>query len=338
MSIDIPSGMSSDSSSFGNEIIKANHTVSFQAYKLAFLLPENVDFLGNIHIAQIGLNTSYLQKISPVYEMVYEDLIKSIYKKRNPYSHKGNYGHALIVAGNNKMMGATILCAKACMRSGVGKLTCYVDSSGYPIMNNALPECVNEPYPSPYQSENHFNAVGIGPGMSDVTNQETVLKELFIGSTRMVIDAGLLNTLSGIPDLLKYVPALSILTPHPKEFERLFGKCTNDFEQLERARQKAKELNVIIVLKGHHSFIAMPGGKAYFNTTGNPGMATAGSGDVLTGILTGLLAQNYTQEQAALLGVYLHGLAGNIAASKCSEEAMIASDIIDCLGEAFKQL
>jgi NAD(P)H-hydrate epimerase len=219
------------------------------------------------------------------------------------------------------------------MRSGEGKLTCSLPSSRYAIINNVLPECITSEAP-----EGDFDAVGIGPGMDEDANAEAWLKELFTRSPRMVIDAGLLNVLSKIPALLIHLPALSILTPHPKEFDRLFGVCTNDFERLERAKQKAKELNVIIILKGHHSFIAMPGGKAYFNTTGNPGMATAGSGDVLTGMLTGLLAQSYTQEQAAVLGIYLHGLAGDIAAAKLSEEAMIASDLVDCLGEAFSKV
>lgn len=334
ISIDIPSGMFSDCSSVGNEIVKATHTISFQAYKLAFLLPENANYIGQIHIEDIGLIPSYLEKILSPYEMINETLIKNIYKPRKKYSHKGDYGHAAIIAGSENMMGATILCAKACMRSGAGKLTCYIPPSGYTLMNIALPECINKSYKAGVQ----FDAIGIGPGMSEEDDHKSFLKELFKESTRIVIDAGLLNVLSAKPGLLKNIPALSVLTPHPKEFERLFGKSDNDFDRLEKAKQKAKELNAIIILKGHHTFIAMPGGKAYFNTTGNPGMATAGSGDVLTGILTGLLAQNYTPEQAALLGVYLHGLAGDIAASKFSEEAMIASDIVECLGEAFKQL
>lgn len=264
-------------------------------------------------------------------QIVYDTLIKYIYKPRKPDTHKGDYGHAAIIAGSEQMMGATILCAKACMRSGVGKLTCITTLPGYAIMNNALPECINTTL-----DDGSFDAVGIGPGMNDNSTAETWLKELFGRSPRMVIDAGMLTALSKMPALLHHLPAFSILTPHPKEFERLFGECANDLERLERAKQKAKELNVIIVLKGHHSFIAMPGGKSYFNTTGNAGMATAGSGDVLTGILTGLLAQHYTQEEAALLGVYLHGLAGDLAAEHFSQEAMIASDITACLGEAFK--
>lgn len=329
IAIDIPSGMFSDNSSRGHEMIKATHTVSFQAYKLAFLLPENTAYTGQIHIGDIGLDDSYLEKISMPYELISEELIKNIYRPRKKYSHKGDYGHAAIIAGSEQMMGATILAAKACMRSGVGKLTCILPPSRYAIINNALPECITG------EASGDFDAVGIGPGMNEDTHAETWLKELFKKTPRMVIDAGLLNVLSKIPALLKHLPELSILTPHPKEFDRLFGVCANDFERLEKAKQKARELNVIIILKGHHSFIAMPGGKAYFNTTGNPGMATAGSGDVLTGMLTGLLAQFYTQEQVALLGVYLHGLAGDLAASQLSEEAMIASDIIDYLPEAF---
>ena len=184
-----------------------------------------------------------------------------------------------------------------------------------------------------------FDAVGIGPGIGLHPSHNELLTQIFKKSNKpMIIDADALNVIAENKTLLSSIPPLSILTPHPKEFERLFGKTENDFERLQLALTKSKELNVFILLKGHYSFISTPEGKGFFNSTGNAGMATAGSGDVLTGIITGLLAQGYSTLDACLLGAYLHGSAGDIAAEKFSQEAMIAGDMVNCLGYAFKTL
>lgn len=344
ISIDIPSGLFVDKSSKGNTVIHAKHTLSFQSYKMSFLMAENANAIGEAHILDIGLHPQYYQNIFSQYELVDEELIKSIYKPRNRFAHKGNFGHAAIVAGSTGMMGAATLCAKACMRSGVGKTTCYVPKSGYEIMQMAVPEAMSrisgfKDYIENAEGLSLFDAVAIGPGIGLYESNGGLLRNVFLQCEKpIVIDADALNILSSNPNFLKDIPPYSILTPHKKEFERIFGNTENDFELIKLAQQKAKELKVVIVLKGHHSFIATPGGKGFFNNTGNAGMATAGSGDVLTGVLAGLLAQGYSPVETAIFGVYIHGMAGDMAAKKFSEEAMIAGDIIERLGEVYKMI
>jgi NAD(P)H-hydrate epimerase len=252
-------------------------------------------------------------------------------------------------------MGAALLAANACIRSGSGLLTCHVPSCGYTVMQTAVPEAMVTTDASENilsrLTENdlsRYSAIGIGPGIGTVAETKMLLHEVMDGYRNpIVLDADALNILASQKDMLGLIPAGSILTPHPKEFERLFGACSNDFDRALLAQKKAEELQCIIVLKGHYTFIAVPGGKAqpsyingksFFNSTGNAGMAKGGSGDVLTGILTGLLAQGYSSAEAAIMGVYLHGMAGDLAAEKYSMESMTASDIIHCLGQAFKSL
>jgi NAD(P)H-hydrate epimerase len=276
--------------------------------------------------------------------LVEEEMIKAMYRPRQRFSHKGTYGHAALICGSYGFMGAATLSANACLRAGVGKLTCHIPVCGYTIMQVAAPEAMSKTEPGTNYIEtlsalDKYDAVGIGPGIGVYESHRQLLDAVFASYKKpLVIDADALNTLALHQDLLTKIPPFSILTPHPAEFDRLFGKLENDFARMRMARQKAKELKLIIVLKGHRSFIAMPGGNSFFNSTGNPGMATGGSGDVLTGILSSLLAQQYPPEQAALLGVYLHGLAGDFAAARLTEEAMIASDITQQLGSAFRHL
>jgi NAD(P)H-hydrate epimerase len=344
IAIDIPSGMSVDRSSKGNTIVKADHTLSFQCYKPVFLIAENAAFLGEVVILDLGLKPEFLSSIDTRFELTDNAIISSIYKPRNRFTHKGNFGHAMIIAGSYGKMGAAVLSAKACLRSGVGLLTCFIPKCGYDILQTAVSEAMlmtdtNSSIITKVDDHiSGYDSIGIGPGLGTASETRTAIKELLsVYKKPLVIDADGLNGLS-MEKSLPTLPSNSILTPHPKEFERLFGECKDDFERIEKAVANAKLLNCLIVLKGHHTFIATPGGKGYFNNTGNAGMATAGSGDVLTGILTGLLAQGYSSEQAAILGVWLHGLAGDIAAKQFSQEAMIAGDIIDNIGNAYKQL
>jgi NAD(P)H-hydrate epimerase len=343
IAIDMPTGLFADTSSKGNSIIKATHTLSFQNYKLAFLLAENENYCGDIHLLHIGLYKKFEQDEPADLELIDKELIKNIYKPRKKFAHKGTYGHAALLCGAYGMMGAAVLSAGACLRSGVGKLTSYIPKSGYAVLQTAVPEamCIiaGEEYHLSAPGIEKYNAVGIGPGIGMQPTHAALLKEVFKKFNKpMVIDADALNCMSQHKELLGSIPRSSVLTPHPKEFEKLFGTTANDFEQLQLALQKSKELNIYIVLKGHYSFISTPGGRGYLNSTGNAGMATAGSGDVLTGIITGLLAQGYSTSDASLLGVYLHGLAGDHAADKFSPEAMIAGDIVASLGDAFKQI
>jgi NAD(P)H-hydrate epimerase len=242
-------------------------------------------------------------------------------------------------------MGAAILAARGCLRSGVGLLTIHCPAHGNYILQTAVPEAMvdtdsNEKINTTVTTDlNKYDAVGIGPGLGTAYDTATLLHNVIKTYTKPVVfDADALNIIGAHPGWITKLPTRSILTPHPKEFERLFGTTRNDFEKVQLAQQKAKEYNVVIVLKGHHTFIATPGDKHFFNSTGNPGMATGGTGDILTGIICSLIAQKYSSENAAILGVFIHGLAGDLAAKKLSEPALIASDIIDHLGNAFKRV
>jgi ADP-dependent NAD(P)H-hydrate dehydratase / NAD(P)H-hydrate epimerase len=341
VSIDIPSGLFADSPSKGNIIVKASHTLTLQQYKLALLMAENEEYFGKVSVINIGLHDTYQDQTQSKYELVDLSVVKKIYRPRKEFSHKGTYGHALLLAGSYGMMGAAVLAAKACLRSGAGKLTTVVPDAGYEIMQISVPEAMCTVSGKKHIKELHeyksYDSIGIGPGIGLHSSHSTLLQELFEHYKKpMVIDADALNTIAEHIKLLLFIPPNSILTPHPKEFDKLFGESKNDFERIELAAQRAKDHNIYIVLKGHHTFIAGPEGVSYFNSTGNAGMATAGSGDVLTGILTSLLAQHYSPLHACLLGVYLHGLAGDIAAERYSQEGIIAGDIIECLPDTFK--
>lgn len=344
ISIDLPSGLFVDESSNENVSVHATHTLSFQCYKIAFLLPENSNSIGELHILDIQLHSKFYDNLLTDYEIVDEKTIKSIYKPRNRFANKSNYGHAALIAGSTGMMGAAVLAAKGCLRSGVGKLTCYIPNSGNEIMQTSIPEAMcclsgNANYIKSMNGLSKYNVIGVGPGIGLFESHKQLLQNILTQTKKqMVIDADALTILARNKSLIKQIPRNSILCPHPKEFERLFGKTKNNIETIKLVQQQAKALHLIIILKGHFTFIATPNNKAYFNSTGNAGMATGGSGDVLTGILTSLLAQGYNEEEAAILGVYLHGLAGDIAASKFSEEGMLAGDIADHLGEAFKKI
>ena len=344
ISIDIPSGLFVDRSSKGNTIIKANQTLSFQCYKPAFFVAENSGYIGEVNILDIGLHPDYYNSVFSVYELVDKAIIHSLYRPRNHFAHKGNFGHTLVVAGSYGKIGAAVLSAKACLRSGAGLLSVHIPKCGYNILQTAVPEAMvmtdfNSSFNTKIEDDlSKFDAVGIGPGIGTASETKMLLRNIFDSyRAPLVLDADALNIIASQKDLLKLIPKDSILTPHPKEFERLFGESKNDFEKIQLAMVKAIELNLVIILKGHYTFITA-GGKGYFNSTGNAGMATGGSGDVLTGILTGLIAQGYSSVEASIFGVYIHGLAGDLAAKKYSEEAMVAGDIVESLGESFQKI
>lgn len=345
VSIDLPGGMFADQSSLNHPQIKADHTLSFQTYKKAFLVAENATHFGEVHILEIGLHYEYYDHTRTLEEQTDDDIIYNIFKPRNNFGHKGTFGHALLIAGSYGKIGAAVLAAEACLRSGTGLVTCHLPACGYTIMQTSLPEVmvsvdVNNAINTTIETDpSIYKSIGIGPGLGTASETRALLKEVLTQyKLPAVLDADALNSVAKQPELLSLIPAGSILTPHPKEFQRLFGDTSNEFERIDLASQKAKELDLIIILKGHHTLIALPDGRRYFNSTGNAGMATGGSGDVLTGILTGLLAQGYKAADAAILGVYLHGLAGDLAAEELSMEAMIAGDIIKFLGKAYRQV
>jgi NAD(P)H-hydrate epimerase len=345
LSIDLPSGMYADENSSQLPRIHAAHTLTFQAWKLCFLMEENHESFGEVHLLDIGLHPDFETAVPVSARLTDVSIIRSIRKVRSPFSHKGHFGHALLVGGSYGKMGAMVLASRSCLQSGAGLVTAFIPSSGYAVLQTAVPEAMvqcdkNSIHISTLPNEIwRFQAVGVGPGMGLQEETGSVLLQLLKELHQpVVLDADALNLLSIVQEGASYLPPESILTPHPKEFERLCGSVTNNFERMERAREKAKEWNCYIVLKTHHTLIACPDGRLWFNSTGNAGMAKAGSGDVLTGLLTGLLAQGYTPEQACILGVYLHGLAGDLAAAQVGQEAMIASDTLQMTGAAFRSI
>ncbi len=346
ISIDIPSGLFADKSSVreGGEIVRADYTLTFQNPKFAFLMPENDPYVGKWVVLDIGLHQGYLNSVEVDNFYVTKRDVAGIIKRRRKFSHKGTFGHALLIAGSYGKTGAAVLAAKAALRSGLGLLHVHIPKSSYAIMQTAIPEAMlsidrYENYFSEVPDLSLYNTVGVGPGLGKEHQSQMALKVLIQDFQHPVVfDADALNILSENKTWLSFLPPNSILTPHPKEFERLAGKWSDDFEKIEMQRDFARKYNVIVVLKGAHTSICLPSGKCYFNSTGNPGMATAGSGDVLTGIITSLLAQKYSPEKAAVLGVYVHGSAGDIAAKQEGQISMLAGDIINNLGKAFKKL
>jgi ADP-dependent NAD(P)H-hydrate dehydratase / NAD(P)H-hydrate epimerase len=346
ISIDIPSGLFGEDNSKNDyeSIVKADYTLSFQFPKLSFMFAENASYLGDWTVLPIGLNKNAIRNTVTPYSFSEKHEIAGLIRKRNKFDHKGVFGHGLLVAGSSGKMGAAVLGARAALRTGIGLLTCHVPSSGLLIVQISVPEAMvqvdrNELHISDINNVNSISAIGIGPGIGTDKETQQAVKEL-LSSHRgpMVIDADGLNILSLNKEWLTKIPGGTILTPHPKEFERLAGKSENSYNRLQKQIEFSKMYKCIVVLKGANTSITTPDGKIFFNSTGNPGMATAGSGDSLTGILLSLLAQNYSPENSAVLGVYLHGLAGDVAAEESGYESIIASDIINCLSKAFNRI
>ncbi|WHF51676.1 NAD(P)H-hydrate dehydratase [Chryseobacterium gotjawalense] len=343
ISIDIPSGLMADEVISENAVVfKADETLTFQVWKKSMLHPETGIFCGNVHLMDIFLSDEFTSQEEADDFVIGEKLIHKVYKIRNEFSHKGTYGKTTIAAGSFGKIGAAVLATKAALKSGSGLTFVLAPKCGYEILQTNCPEAMfingGENQVVNFEIEKD-SAIGIGPGLgTDSATQISFLKFLIHISKPLVIDADALNILSKNPDVIKLIPKNSVITPHPKEFERLFGKTENSFERLKLARQKAKDLQIYIVLKDHHTQIITPENKVYYNITGNSGMAKGGSGDALLGIITSLLAQNYTPENAAIFGVWLHGKAGDFAAEKFSKEAMLASDLIAEIGTVFNYL
>jgi NAD(P)H-hydrate epimerase len=319
-------------------IVRPDHTVSFQLPKLAFMIPHNGLFVGDWQVVNIGLDQDFIDKTETPYFFTDRKIAKKLIRDREKFSHKGSFGHALLLAGSYGKMGAAQLCGGACLRSGVGLLTMHVAGCGYEIIQIALPEAmctvdIHEKMLTTLPELGAYSAIGVGPGLGKAPQTLQMLEELIDkAKVPMIWDADALNLLSENPDLLKKLPNHTIITPHPKEFERLAGESKDDYARLESARDFAQKHKLIVVLKGAHTTVVFPDGTAHFNATGNAGMATGGAGDVLTGILTSLLAQQYDPQDAARLGVYQHGTAGDRAAKARTKVAMIASDIVENLG------
>ena len=347
VSIDIPSGLFGEDNKDNNLqfIIQADLTLTFEFPKLSFLLPENAVFVGEWKVLPIGLHPEALNKTKTSYGLITDEDIASLIHTRERFAHKGDFGHALLVAGSAGKIGAAVLAAKGCMRSGAGLLTAHIPGRGEMIMQTSLPEAMvdidtNSEYITGIADITKYDAIGVGPGIGTKNETKNMLKWLLGASNNipLVVDADALNIIAENSELLHNLPEGSIITPHPAEFDRLAGESDNAYERMQKARSMASENKICVVLKGAYTAVCTPNGNVFFNTSGNSGMATAGSGDVLTGIILGLLAQGYQTEKAAVIGVYLHGIAGNLAAANLSEESMIAGDIVQLLGTAFKQM
>lgn len=342
-SIDIPSGIYADKVVDG-AAIKCDHCMSFESPKLGMLLPDNSEYIKNWNYKSIDLKNEYLQTIEKDTFYIEKQDVKPLIKPRNRFGHKGNFGHGLIIGGSKGMIGSVVLASKSCLRTGAGLVTALLPDVGYPIIQSAVPESIaitgyGEEFLSESPDVSRFSAVGIGTGIGNNKITSRFLKEIIPKlKVPVVFDADALNILSENIDILESIPKRSILTPHPGEFSRLFGNTLNGFERIKLLRQKAIEYQFYIVLKGRYTAIATPEGIVYFNSSGNVGMATAGSGDVLTGIITSLLAQSYSQFDACIAGVYIHGLAGEIASGIHGLNSLIASDIIENIGSAYKHL
>ncbi len=346
IAVDIPSGMLGEDNRNNNpeNIIKAKYTLSFQFPKLSFFYPEHEQYTGQWHIIDIGLHPKAIAKNKTPYYYISNTEISERLKKRKKFSHKGHFGHALLISGSYGKMGAALLGTKACLKAGCGLVTCHIPKSGYHILQTGVPEAMVSIDTSDTLFTNlpdlkTYKAIGIGPGIGTEEVTQKAMKKLLDNNNKpMVIDADGLNILSANKEWLKSLPRESILTPHPKEFERLAGETTDHYSRLQLQREFSKTYNVYVVLKGAYTSITNPDGTCFFNSTGNPGMATGGSGDVLTGIILSLLCQGYSPESAAITGTYIHGLSGDMSVTKSSEESLIASDIIKGLGNAFNAI
>jgi len=346
IAIDIPSGLFGENNADNDykHVIRANHTISFQFPFLSFFFDLHENHVGQWRVHDIKLHPKAIEDTACDYKTLEAEEIRALLPQRSKFAHKGTFGHALMISGCYGMMGAALLAGESCLRSGTGLVTLHVPKFGYNIVQTAFPEAIvsldqsdilfsEPPELSP------FSAIGVGPGLGCKPNSGKGLKMLLERTkVPLVIDADGLNILAQHPDWLKLLPEGTILTPHPKEFDRLAGESSDSFERHLKQREFAALHKVVVVLKGAYTGIATLDGPYWFNTTGNPGMATGGSGDVLTGLITGLLAQGMPSLDAALAGVYLHGLAGDLAAESSSEEALIAGDMLLYLGEAFREI
>lgn len=346
VAIDIPSGLMGEDNTYNirPNILRADVTLSIQLPKLSFLFPENEDIVGEWELLDIGLKQSFIDTAISAYSIMEEVDIRSLIKPRKRFAHKGTFGHGLLIAGSYGMAGASILSAKACLKSGIGLLTVHVPIHNHDLLQTTVPEAIvqtdiHERYFAQPTHLNRYSALAIGPGLGQEEDTALAMMEQIQGSSLpIVLDADAINILSTHRNWLSRLPKRCILTPHLGELERLIGKCMDTYERLTKVKELAAYLQSYIIVKGAWTTIVTPEGNFYFNPTGNPGMATGGSGDVLTGILLGLLAQGYTREEACRLGVYIHGLAGDIAAEAKTEIGMTAHDIVEALPVAWKKI
>ncbi len=345
ISVDIPSGLFCEDNSGADPdaIVRADRTITFQFPKLSFMFGGSGSYTGTWEAIDIGLHPDTIASMPTPYRYIMRESVRPFLKKRRKHDHKGMFGHTLIMAGRAGQAGAAVLTAGAALRTGAGLVTVHCPCGSMPAMQSALPEAMVSPdhdrgVITTLPDLAPYDAIGAGPGMGTDPDTAAVMKELLEKSTvPMVLDADALNILSRNREWLEMLPPDTVLTPHPAEFRRLTGSDSTDWQLFEEQKEFARRYRCIVVLKGAHTAVALPDGTVWFNSTGNPGMATGGSGDVLTGIIAALLAQGYPPARAAVAGVYLHGLAGDIALRIHSEESLLAGDILMNIGRAFRE-
>ncbi|MFV0391920.1 MAG: NAD(P)H-hydrate dehydratase, partial [Paludibacteraceae bacterium] len=314
-------------------IVRADLTYSLQFPKLSFFFAENEEYVGEWKVIDIQLHPHAIDKTETDYFYIEKEDIRPLFQPRSRFSHKGTFGHTLIWAGKKGMAGAAILASKGALRAGAGLLSVHSVEENRQILQTAVPEAI---FLTEIKNPENYTSCAFGPGIGTSNEASEILFQLLESiQSPCILDADALNIISENKRFLSLIPTNSILTPHPKEFERLFGTSANSPDRLQKARQKAVEYKITLVLKGAFTAICTPNGNVYFNSTGNPGMAVGGMGDVLTGIIAGLLAQGYSPEDSAKLGVYLHGLAGDLVLKEQSYESLLPSDLLENMGSAY---
>ncbi|WP_010178437.1 NAD(P)H-hydrate dehydratase [Aquimarina agarilytica] len=344
LSIDVPSGLYAEKSPEDETaVIYSNVCLTFQAPKLIFFLPETAKYAQDVDFVDIGLDTGYLNEVDTKMDLILKNEVLKLYRPREKFSHKGTYGHTLLIGGSKGKIGSMLLASKACLRVGAGLVSALIPECGYHVIQTGIPEVMvvdhdNDDYLEDFKFELDPSVICIGMGLG--MHKKTILafaKFLKENTKPLVIDADAINILSENSELLDYIPRQTVLTPHAKELERLIGVWNDDFEKLEKVKLFSKKYDCILIIKGANS-ITVYHDEIYVNTTGNPGMATAGAGDVLAGMISGLISQGYGALQASIFGVYMHGSAGDIAVNGLGYQALLASDIVDKIGPAYLEL
>ncbi|SEK39429.1 yjeF C-terminal region, hydroxyethylthiazole kinase-related/yjeF N-terminal region [Aquimarina amphilecti] len=344
LSIDVPSGLYANKAPDDPEgVIYASTTVTFQLPKLIFFLPETGQYSQDMEVIDIGLSREFISQTPGFAELIGKNEVLSLYRPRHKFAHKGDYGHCLIIGGSYGKIGSTVLATEAALRIGSGLATAFIPECGYDILQSTIPEAMvitdnEDDYISNIKFDLEPSVIGVGVGLG--TKDKTIVAfEEFLkqNKTKLVIDADGINILAYKPEFLKYIPSKTVLTPHPGELKRLIGDWKDDFDKIDKVKDFSKKNDCIVVIKGANSLIVYQE-DIYVNTSGNPGMATAGSGDVLTGIITGLISQGYDPLHAAVFGVYLHGSAGDLAIQQTGYQGLLASDIVSHIGKSYLEL
>lgn len=348
ISVDVPSGLFCDQlNSEKDPIVESEVTLTFQTPKLSLLIPENQQYINEFEILDISLDLESIEKEESQLGYFSMNYVPQFYFKRPKFSHKYDYGNVLVIGGSYGKIGATMLVAKAVLKSGAGLVTLYVPKCGYSVIQTAFPEAMvqtdfSEELITKFPNVERYDTIVIGPGMG--TDEKTYrafeefLSENDLSDKKLIIDADGINLLSQHPNLLENLPKETILTPHDKELERLIGEWENSYQKIEKIQSFVQSHELVIVAKGFITQTFLVNGEAYFNSSGNPGMATAGSGDVLAGIIAGLYAKQYNASEAAIFGVYLHGFSGDLASQQLGEESIMSTDLINYIPVAFKTL